>query len=144
MNELTVLRVVPENLAYRAGIGVIKLGRTDYASSAPASNSGNQHNCNNSDPFGHDESLRAIIDRAPDDAARLPILQHGQQATLNITWAVSVVGRERFKPTPLGRRLSLRQDDELRAQGVDWGLSQEIADWLRDDEETLVLPASHF
>ena len=55
-----------------------------------------------------------------------------------------MVGRERFEPTPLGRRLSLRQGDNLRTQGVEWGLSQEIADWLRDAEETMVLPASHF
>jgi hypothetical protein len=70
--------------------------------------------------------------------------EDGQQVTLNITWAVGVVGRERFEPTPLGRRLSLRQNDELRTQGVEWGLSQVIADWLRDGEDTLVLPASHF
>lgn len=68
----------------------------------------------------------------------------GQQVTLNITWAVGVIGRERFEPVPLSRGLSLRQDDELRTRGVEWGLSQQIADWLRSGEETLVLPASHF
>jgi hypothetical protein len=119
-----------------------------------------QHKRNNSDHFGRtpdpglyapplhnsaeqDDSLRAIIDRLmmPPDFL---YSEDGQQVTLNITWAVGVVGRERFEPTPLGRRLSLRQNDELRTQGVEWGLSQVIADWLRDGEDTLVLPASHF
>lgn len=68
----------------------------------------------------------------------------GQQVILNITWAVGVVGRERFESVPLGRHLSLRQDDELRTRGVLWGLSRKIAEWLRSGEETLVLPASHF
>jgi hypothetical protein len=70
--------------------------------------------------------------------------EDGQEVTLNITWAVGVVGREHFEPTPLGRRLSLRQDDELRTQGVERGLSQVIVDWLRDGDGTLVLPARHF
>jgi ribose 1,5-bisphosphokinase PhnN len=55
-----------------------------------------------------------------------------------------VIGRERFEPVPLSRGLSLRQDDELRARGVQWGLGKEIAEWLRSGEETLVLPAKHF
>ena len=70
--------------------------------------------------------------------------EDGQQVTLNITWAVGVIGRERFEPVPLGRRLSLRQQDELRTRGVEFGLSQQIADWLRSGDETLVLPAGHF
>ena len=68
----------------------------------------------------------------------------GQQVTLNITWAVGVIGRERFEPVPLSRGLSLRQDEELRTRGVEWGLSSEIAKWLRSGDEVLVLPASHF
>ncbi|KAF3044602.1 hypothetical protein E8E12_002005 [Didymella heteroderae] len=127
--------------------------------SAPAGNDSNHHR-NGSDPVGRtpdpglyapplhnsaepDDSLRAIIDRLmmPPDFL---YSEGGQEVTLNVTWAVGVVGRERFEATPLGRRLSLRQDDELRTQGVEWGLSEEIADWLRYGEDTLVLPTSHF
>ena len=31
----------------------------------------------------------------------------GQEVTLNITWAVDMIGRERFEPVPLSRGLSL-------------------------------------
>lgn len=90
-----------------------------------------------------DDSLRAIVDRLmrPDDYL---YSDDGQTVTLNITWAVGVIGRERFEPVPLSRGLSLRQYDELRTHGVQWGLSQRIADWLRSGEDTLALPASHF
>lgn len=64
--------------------------------------------------------------------------------TLTITWAVGVAGPERFERTPLARRHSLVQDDELRERGVAAGLSQEIMDWLRSGDETLTLPESHF
>ncbi|KAJ4321310.1 hypothetical protein N0V94_002942 [Neodidymelliopsis sp. IMI 364377] len=125
---------------------------------APAGNSNNSNG--NGDPFGRtpdpglyapplhggvelDGSLRAVVDRlmTPPDCL---YSSDGLQVTLNITWAVGVIGRERFEPVPLSRGLSLRQDDELRTRGVAWGLIPEIANWLRSGEETLVLLASIF
>lgn len=83
---------------------------------------------NNSDPFSRipdpglyappldnssepGDSLRSIVDRLMMPPGYF-YPEYGPHVTLNITWAVDADGRERFEPTPLGRRLSLRQDAE--------------------------------
>ncbi|KAF2134086.1 hypothetical protein P153DRAFT_353290 [Dothidotthia symphoricarpi CBS 119687] len=90
-----------------------------------------------------DDSLSATIRRLMSPPQGL-YSADGRSVTLYINWAVGVVGVERFEPTPLARRLSLRQDDALRERGVSLGLSKEILEWLRQGEEMLTLPASHF
>lgn len=67
-----------------------------------------------------------------------------QTVTLTITWAVGAVGLERFQLPRTEDRLVLQGQDELGEQGEEAGSSAEIMAWLKDGEDTLTLPASHF
>jgi hypothetical protein len=68
-----------------------------------------------------------------------------ESVTLYITWAVGVVGPERFESCGLfnGRHL-LRDGDELRDQGEAAGLKKVVLDWLIGGEDELTLAKEVF
>jgi hypothetical protein len=69
-----------------------------------------------------------------------------QTVTLTITWAIGIVGPQRFDYMPNQGRQYLSRGEDLDWEGEDAGLSTVILDWLKQKNgpETLVLPVNHF
>ncbi|KAF2463503.1 uncharacterized protein BDR25DRAFT_362676 [Lindgomyces ingoldianus] len=95
--------------------------------------------------ISQDDSLQNIVHRLMNPPQWL-YSPDGATVTLRINWAVGVVGVEHFDyvEDPDTDRHSLCLDSELATNGLELGLSEVVLAWLKDGEDNLVLPATHF
>jgi hypothetical protein len=63
--------------------------------------------------------------------------------TLTKTWAVGLIGKERFEDSGQFLYHVLCHGDELRDHGLEYGLSEKVLDWFVSTKDTVELPVSH-
>jgi hypothetical protein len=120
-------------------------GQPQYLVGPPQDPRGGLYAPNIAGGVSADTSIRTVVRRLMSPGWQFYDV-NGTTVTLTITWAIGIIGPERFEYLPQGNRQYLSRGEGLDWEGENAGLSTVILDWLKDKNgsETLVLPLSHF